>query len=75
MTSSTWLSRPLISVSPTSTCSGYTVMCGDRPFIIIMSGIPMIATSITSGGMKKIASEPKCGIPSEKPEDQSRYKR
>ncbi len=64
-----------MSVRPTSTCSGYTVMCGERPFINIMSGIPMIAISITNGGMKKMESEPKCGIPSEKPEDHRRYKR
>ena len=35
----------------------------------------MIAISITSGGMKKIASGPKCGKLGEKPEDHSRYSR
>ena len=31
ITSSTCGSRPLISVSPNSICSGWTVMCGERP--------------------------------------------
>ena len=43
-------------------------MCGERPLSSITSGMPTIAISITSGGMKKIASGPKCGKPSAKPE-------
>ncbi len=40
MTSSTWRFSPVTSVSPTSTCSGYTVMCGERP---VMSGSAIIS--------------------------------
>ncbi len=44
MTSSTWRLSPVTSVSPTSTCSGYTVMCGERPVISGNAIISPIAT-------------------------------
>ena len=49
-TSSTCESSPLTSVSPTSTCSGYTVMCGERPFMSGSSAIRRIATKMPITG-------------------------
>ena len=52
ITSSTCVSRPLISVSPISTCSGYTVRCGERPNMKGISAMKAIATKMPITGKK-----------------------
>ena len=61
MTSSTWVSRPFTSVSPSSICSGRTTMCGDRPEKNGIATIRPIARKISRTGRKKMKSGGRLG--------------